>query len=226
MDYHSGGSLKLPKFGLSLFPNISKAVDFPIPLMPTKPKTWPGRGTGRRWSLNAFLPYLWVVSLSIFFGTLMIFIAEKGHFLTQIPHPTQSTSEMEEIVDVGMTSIQSASVLLTGHPFLHYCLHLLGLHFSGLTIAILCLSSIMLNYNIYQFNYQKTKQTYYNPYSTFKIRPFDIIIWTIASCYLWFYELPSWNPHQCSSLCPHGLRTFQLRCRRYEGLLRWTTHKF
>ena len=153
MDYHSGGSLKLPKLGLSLFPNISKAVDFPIPLIPTNPKTWPGLGTGRRWSLNAFLPYLWVVSLSIFFGTLMIFIAEKGHFLTQIPHPTQRISEIEEIVEVGMTSIQSASVLLTGHPFLHYCLHLLGLHFSGLTIAILCLSSIMLNYNIYQFNY-------------------------------------------------------------------------
>ena len=35
------------------------------------------------------------------------------------------------------------SVLLTGHPFLHSCLHLFGLHFSGLTIAILCLSSMV-----------------------------------------------------------------------------------
>lgn len=75
----------------------------------------------------------------------MILIAWKGHFLTQIPHPTQRISETDDIGEVGMTSIQSASVLFTGHPFLHYCLHLLGLHFSGLTIAILCLSSIKLN---------------------------------------------------------------------------------
>ena len=54
-----------------------------------------------RFGFNLF-PMM-IVSLSIFLGTLMILIAWKGHFFTQIPHPTQSTSEMEEIVEVGMT---------------------------------------------------------------------------------------------------------------------------
>ena len=47
--------------------------------------------------------------------------------------------------DVGITSIQTFSVLLTGHPFLHYCLHLLGLHFSLLTMAILCFASYIMS---------------------------------------------------------------------------------
>jgi len=75
---------------------------------------------------------------------LTILIAWKGHFLTQIPQPTQRISEMSTMVEVGNTSMQIFSVLLTGHPFLHYCLQRLGLHFSGLTMAILCLSSICL----------------------------------------------------------------------------------
>ena len=82
------------------------------------------------------------VGFSMFLGTLIILMAWKGHFLTQMPHPTQSTSEMSTMGDWGVTSMHIFSVLLTGHPFLHSCLHLLGLHFSGLTIAILCLSSI------------------------------------------------------------------------------------
>lgn len=81
----------------------------------------------------------------------MILIAPKGHFFTQIPHPTQSTYEISQIAEVGMTSIHIFYVLLTGQLFLHSCLQRLGLHFSGFMIAILCLSSIMLNY---KFNYQ------------------------------------------------------------------------
>ena len=35
-----------PKFGLSFPAKIFRAVDFPIPLVPTSPKTCPGLGTG------------------------------------------------------------------------------------------------------------------------------------------------------------------------------------
>ncbi len=77
-------------------------------------------------------------------GTLMILMAWKGHFLTQRPQPTHSISEMSTMGDVGSTSMHIFYVLLTGHPFLHYCLHLLGLHLSLFTIAILCLSSMLL----------------------------------------------------------------------------------
>ena len=130
------------------------------------------------------------MSLSIFFGTLMIFIAWKGHFFTHIPHPTQRTSEIEEIVEVGITSIQSASVLFTGQPFLHSCLHLLGLHFSGLTIAILCLSYILLNYNFYQL-FSKTKNILPSIFIIQKIIPFDTTVLIIVSCYLLSFLPPS-----------------------------------
>jgi hypothetical protein len=68
----------------------------------------------------------------------MILIALNGHFLTHIPQPIHNNSEISAIVEVGMTSIQILSVLLTGHDFLHYNLHFFGLHFYLLTIAILC----------------------------------------------------------------------------------------
>lgn len=48
----SGGLSYLPKLGLSFPERILSAVDLPIPLVPTRPKTLPGRGMGRRWSLN------------------------------------------------------------------------------------------------------------------------------------------------------------------------------
>lgn len=70
----------------------------------------------------------------------MIWIAEKGHFRTQIPHPMHRVSEMNAIFDSGATSIQSLPVLTTGQDFLHSCLHFFGLHLSVSTIAILPLS--------------------------------------------------------------------------------------
>lgn len=69
----------------------------------------------------------------------MILIALKGHFLTQIPQPTQRSYEISTMGELGMTSMHIFSVLLTGQLFLHSCLHFLGLHFSLLTMAILCL---------------------------------------------------------------------------------------
>ena len=67
----------------------------------------------------------------------MMWIAPKGHFLGQIPHPIQSLSEMYAILDSGATSMQSFPVRTTGHDFLHSCRHFLGLHLSLLTMAIL-----------------------------------------------------------------------------------------
>lgn len=105
----SARTSKRPRLGLSFPAKILSAVDFPIPFVPTRPSTWPGRGVGslRRTrgcavslqagraaansggkdrrsphlcSLNVFVPYLCVVSFSRSFGRLMIIMASKGHF--------------------------------------------------------------------------------------------------------------------------------------------------
>lgn len=55
-------------------------------------------------------------------------IASNGHFLTQMPQPMQSSSEIHAIFDVGPTSTHSLPILTTGQLFLHSCLHFLGLH--------------------------------------------------------------------------------------------------
>lgn len=73
-------TLYLPKFGFNFPARIFNAVDFPIPLVPTRPRTSPGRGMGRRCNLNEFALYRWVVSFSRLLGRLMIEIASKGHF--------------------------------------------------------------------------------------------------------------------------------------------------
>lgn len=143
MSFQSGGFVKLPRFGFSLFPRICNAVDFPIPFIPTKPKIWPGLGVGNLCNLKAFFPYLCVHSLSIFLGTLIILMALNGHFFTHIPQPIHRISEISEMVEVGITSMHIFSVLFTGQAFLHSCLHFLGLHFYLLTIAILCFESSM-----------------------------------------------------------------------------------
>lgn len=43
----------LPRFGLSFPAKILRAVDFPIPFVPTNPRTWPGLGTGSLCNLKA-----------------------------------------------------------------------------------------------------------------------------------------------------------------------------
>ena len=83
-----------------------------------------------------------VVSLLKFEGKLMMVIASKGHFFTQIPQPMQSSSEIEAIFTNGVTSIHNFPIRTTGHDFLHSCRHLLGLHLSLLTIAILVWVSV------------------------------------------------------------------------------------
>ena len=67
----------------------------------------------------------------------MMLMAPKGHFLTQIPQPIHSRSDMKAILDSGVTSMQSLPVRTTGHDFLHSCRHFFGLHLSLLIIAIL-----------------------------------------------------------------------------------------
>lgn len=41
-----------PRFGFIFPARILSAVDLPMPLVPTRPSTSPGRGIGRRWSLK------------------------------------------------------------------------------------------------------------------------------------------------------------------------------
>jgi hypothetical protein len=53
----------------------------------------------------------------------------------------QRVSEMKQMVEVGVTSMHSLPTLLTGHFLEHSCWHFLGLHLSGLMMAILTLSS-------------------------------------------------------------------------------------
>ncbi|OCL09034.1 hypothetical protein AOQ84DRAFT_292022, partial [Glonium stellatum] len=52
-----------------------------------------------------------------------ILMASNGHFFGQMPHPMQSLSEMNAILDSGVTSMQSLPVRTTGQDFLHSCLH-------------------------------------------------------------------------------------------------------
>lgn len=47
-------TVKRPKFGFCFPAKIFKAVDFPIPFVPTRPRTSPGRGIGSLCSLNEF----------------------------------------------------------------------------------------------------------------------------------------------------------------------------
>ncbi|KAI1141908.1 hypothetical protein F5Y05DRAFT_209617 [Hypoxylon sp. FL0543] len=103
----SGGLSYLPRLGFSLPLRIFNAVLFPIPLVPTRPKTCPGLGVGNRWSLKLLAEYRWVTWVSRLVGRLMIVIASKGHFLGQIPHPMQRLSEMKAIFESGLTSMQS-----------------------------------------------------------------------------------------------------------------------
>jgi len=56
------------------------------------------------------------------------------------PQPIHNISEMKEILEAFVTSIQILPVLLTGHVFAQFKSHFFGLHLSGLTIAIRSLS--------------------------------------------------------------------------------------
>jgi hypothetical protein len=67
---HSGGSSYRPRLGLSFPERILRAVDLPIPFVPTRPRTWPGRGVGSRWSLNVLAEYRWVTWVSRLVGKL------------------------------------------------------------------------------------------------------------------------------------------------------------
>lgn len=133
----SGGESKRPRFGFCFPAKIFNAVDLPIPLVPTRPNTWPGRGIGNRCSLKEFGPYLCVWQLSSDFGKLMILMASNGHFFTQMPQPMHNSSDMNANFEFGDTSIHSLPRRTTGHDLLHSCLHFLGLHLSSLIRAIL-----------------------------------------------------------------------------------------
>lgn len=47
-----------PRFGFCFPAKIFKAVDFPIPLVPTNPSTSPGRGIGNLYTTSITLDYI------------------------------------------------------------------------------------------------------------------------------------------------------------------------
>lgn len=114
----------------------------PIPLVPTRPSTWPGLGVGSLCNLKEFMPYLCTQSLVRFLGRFIIFRAPKGHFFTHRPHPMHRGSFNVTILSVGPTSMHNLPDRFIGHTFLHSYTHFLGLHLSLFTIAILNNSSI------------------------------------------------------------------------------------
>ncbi|KAF9494998.1 hypothetical protein BDN71DRAFT_1392354, partial [Pleurotus eryngii] len=70
------------------------------------------------------------------------------YFLTQIPQPMHRNSEMNAILSVGFTSIQSLPTSpksdMERHTFLHSCAHRFGLHRFESTMAIRVILSAML----------------------------------------------------------------------------------
>lgn len=66
-------SSNFPKLGINLLPKIYKAVDLPIPFVPTNPKTYPLLGVGSLCNLNEFLPYLIYITLPMSCFFLHIF---------------------------------------------------------------------------------------------------------------------------------------------------------
>ena len=118
----------MPKLGLISPERTLRVVLFPIPFWPSKPKTVPWEGIGSLKSLKAFSPNLWLQSFSNSSGKFTIEMDLKGHFLTQMPHPLQSFSEIRIL----LSSNRIASTLLRtiGQNFIHNWLHFLGLHLS------------------------------------------------------------------------------------------------
>ncbi|KAI8972838.1 hypothetical protein BD414DRAFT_425434 [Trametes punicea] len=75
---------------------------------------------------------------------------KEAHFFTQIPHPIHKNSEMNAILSVGLTSIQSLPVMTTprARTFLHSCAHRLGLQRLASTMATrVILSAMSTRYN-------------------------------------------------------------------------------
>jgi hypothetical protein len=85
-----------------------------------------------------------MVSRSKFVGMLIILILPNGHNLLQAPQPIHKYSDSVAILDVLVTSIHNLPIFTTGHDFLHSIAHLLGLHLSGLIIAIRVVISTFL----------------------------------------------------------------------------------
>ncbi len=126
--FQSGGFWKFPKFGLISPDRTFSVVLLPIPFWPSRPSTVPGEGMGKRKSLNALAPNLWLQSFSNSSGRFTILIALNGHFLTHIPQPLQSFS----LIMILFSSKRMASTLLRtiGQYFMHIWLHFFGLHLS------------------------------------------------------------------------------------------------
>lgn len=106
----------LSKVGFCFPAKIFYAVDFPIPIVPTNPKTSLTWGTGDLWSLKALAQYHCVVSSSKLLGKLTIDKVPKGHInINTTTH--QRVSEIYSILFSSIISIHNFCIWTMGHFF-------------------------------------------------------------------------------------------------------------
>jgi len=83
---------------------------------------------GNRKSLKAFGPKRWLQSFSSSSGKLTMLIALKGHFLTHMPQPLHSFSEM--MILFSSKRLAYTRLRNMGQYFMNIWFHFFGFHLS------------------------------------------------------------------------------------------------
>mmetsp|Transcript_2104 Transcript_2104/g.6850 ORF Transcript_2104/g.6850 Transcript_2104/m.6850 type:complete len:200 (+) Transcript_2104:184-783(+) len=130
-----------PRFGTIAPESIASAVDLPMPLRPSMPRTRPMRGCGRRCSRKPLAPWRCVTSLRSVAGSRTMRTALYGHTRAHCPQPVHSSSEILATASPLSTVTHSWPPIVTGQKRLHSCPHLSGRHRVSSTSASRACSS-------------------------------------------------------------------------------------